>query len=279
MDRVLRHNRRRARPGRGPFRLHGSRGNQVDLAAPTRDDLFRRLGRANGGAHLIHRALPTVHVWRIPRRDRAVRRERERASARRGDSQDDGLAGLAAGAGGPRPRPTGVPGRSRRLRFAPRSRPSDEPVASHISVRELSSRISRRNRLGAGERRDRGGGRPADGCPRGAGPPSQVTGGEDRGLQLFGICRQTRGRGAWEAERCYAARFLPYAKWMKGLSPAERRQAALLRSYAFYRFLPGRIKILDEREFGGAMFVTAAVVRRPQSRTVVRWSTTELLSP
>jgi len=66
---------------------------------------------------------------------------------------------------------------------------------------------------------------------------------------------------------------------MKGLSPAERRQAALLRSYAFYRFLPGRIKILDEREFGGAMFVTAAVVRRPQSRTVVRWSTTELLSP
>jgi len=108
---------------------------------------------------------------------------------------------------------------------------------------------------------------------------AQVWGGEDRGLQLFGICRQTRGRGAREAERCYAARFLPYAKWMKGLSPAERRQAALLRSYAFYRFLPGRIKILDEREFGGAMFVTAAVVRRPQSRTVVRWSTTELLSP
>ena len=66
---------------------------------------------------------------------------------------------------------------------------------------------------------------------------------------------------------------------MKGLSPAERRQAALLRSYAFYRFLPKRIKILDEREFGGAMFVTAVVVRSPQSRTVVRWSTTELLSP
>ena len=66
---------------------------------------------------------------------------------------------------------------------------------------------------------------------------------------------------------------------MKGLSPAERRQATLLRSYAFYRFLPRQIKILDEREFGGAMFVTAAVVRGPHSKTVVRWSATELLSP
>jgi len=66
---------------------------------------------------------------------------------------------------------------------------------------------------------------------------------------------------------------------MKGMSPTERRQAALLRSYAFYRFLPRRIKILDEREFGGAVFATAAVVRRPRSKTVVRWSATELLSP
>jgi uncharacterized protein YhbP (UPF0306 family) len=108
---------------------------------------------------------------------------------------------------------------------------------------------------------------------------AQVWGGPDRGLQLFGTCRRTRGRGAREAERCYAARFSPYAKWMEGLSPAERRQAALLRSYAFYRFLPRRIKILDEREFGGAMFVTATIVRRPHSRIVVRWSATELLSP
>ena len=108
---------------------------------------------------------------------------------------------------------------------------------------------------------------------------AQEWGGQDRGLQLFGTCRRTRGGGAREAERCYAARFLPYAKWMKGLSPAERRQAALLRSYAFYRFLPRRIKILDEREFGGAMFVTAAMVRGPHSRTVVHWSATERLSP
>jgi len=96
---------------------------------------------------------------------------------------------------------------------------------------------------------------------------------------LFGTCRRTRGRGAREAERCYAARFSPYAKWIEGLSAAERRQAALLRSYAFYRFLPKRIKILDEREFGGAMFVTAAVVRGSHSKAVVHWSATERLSP
>ncbi len=108
---------------------------------------------------------------------------------------------------------------------------------------------------------------------------AQEWGGQDRGLQFFGTCRRTRGRGAREAERFYAARFSPYAKWMKGLSPAERRHATLLRSYAFYRFLPRRIKILDEREFGGAIFVTAAVVRGPRSKAVVRWSTTELLSP
>jgi len=108
---------------------------------------------------------------------------------------------------------------------------------------------------------------------------AQEWGGQDRGLQLFGTCRRTRGRGAREAERHYAARFSPYAKWMNGLSPAERGHAALLRSYAFYRFLPRGIKILDKREFGGAIFVTAAVVRGPHSKTVLRWIATELLSP
>lgn len=108
---------------------------------------------------------------------------------------------------------------------------------------------------------------------------AQEWGDQDRGLQLFGIGRRTRGRQSAEAEGCYAARFAPYDRWMKGMSPAERQQAALLRSYAFYRFLPSRIKVLDEREFGGAMFVTAAIVRGPRSKTAVRWSATELLAP
>src|SRR6266571_4970198 len=200
-------------------------------------------------------------------------------------------------------------------------------MASHVSVRELSPRISRRNRLGVGERDRRGGGRPADGRACGAGSPTQGElmtvrplektfsnerirrsisrilrenvlcsistvapgnqphintayfcytpdlevyflsdpdsqhcrnlerhpslamtifksaqewGGQDRGLQLFGPCRRTTGRGGKEAERFYAARFSPYAEWMKGMSTA---------------------------------------VRRPRLKTVVRWSATELLSP
>ena len=108
---------------------------------------------------------------------------------------------------------------------------------------------------------------------------AQEWGDQDRGLQLFGTCRRTRGREANEAVRVYAARFSPYAKWMKGMSPAERRHAALLRSYAFYRFLPSRIKSLDEREFGGAIFVTARVARSPGTKSVVHWSGTERLSP
>jgi uncharacterized protein YhbP (UPF0306 family) len=108
---------------------------------------------------------------------------------------------------------------------------------------------------------------------------AQTWGGTDRGVQLFGTCGRTRGGTAQEAERFYRARFAPYRKWMEGMSPAERAQAALLRSYAFYRFLPSRVKILDEREFGGAVFVTAAVMRGPRSGAVQRWSGSERLSP
>lgn len=108
---------------------------------------------------------------------------------------------------------------------------------------------------------------------------AQEWGREDRGLQFFGRCRRAAGRGASLAEQTYASRFAPYRKWMKGMSPAERKQAALLRSYAFYRFVPDRIKILDENEFGGAVFVTAAVVRLSRSKAVVKWNRTERLSP
>jgi hypothetical protein len=35
----------------------------------------------------------------------------------------------------------------------------------------------------------------------------------------------------------------------------------LAREYRFYRFVTNRLKVFDEREFGGALFVTAAVGR------------------
>lgn len=90
---------------------------------------------------------------------------------------------------------------------------------------------------------------------------SQAWGRSDRGLQLFGTCREASGRTATTAERLYAGRFPQYARWMHGTSAAARRQAAQLRAYRFYRFRTRRVKILDEAEFGGAVFVVVDVRR------------------
>jgi len=85
-----------------------------------------------------------------------------------------------------------------------------------------------------------------------------------RGLQLFGTCREATGRGARKAEILYAKRFPAYGRWMASATAASKKAAAQLRSYRFYRFLPTRVKILDEREFGGAVFVTSAIRHRPR---------------
>lgn len=87
--------------------------------------------------------------------------------------------------------------------------------------------------------------------------------GPDEGLQLFGACRQARGSLAARAERLYAARFPAYARWMASAGGDAARRAARLRSYRFFRFVPRRLKILDERVFGEATFVVASV-RRPR---------------
>jgi len=86
--------------------------------------------------------------------------------------------------------------------------------------------------------------------------PSQRWAGPDRGLQLMGTCRQARGSQAIRAEQLYAKRFRSYARWRKGL---KRTDAA--GEYRFYRFVCQRLKILDEGEFGGAVFVSATVKR------------------
>lgn len=90
---------------------------------------------------------------------------------------------------------------------------------------------------------------------------SQVWNNSDRGLQLFGTCRETKGRHVDRAERLYGKRFPIYAKLMGGKAAAQRRQAVQLRSYRFYRFVPREVKILDEPTFGGSVFVAAAVPR------------------
>jgi len=104
-----------------------------------------------------------------------------------------------------------------------------------------------------------------------------------RGIQLFGNGHRTRGRQADMAEAIYGKRFPAFARWLKGTTTAERRQAAQLRSYALFRFIPARVKILDETEFGGAVFIAAALrrhrARDGQARVVLAWEATERLVP
>jgi uncharacterized protein YhbP (UPF0306 family) len=78
-----------------------------------------------------------------------------------------------------------------------------------------------------------------------------------RGLQLFGRCNQVRGEDAAKAIRVYGQRFRPYADWQDSLKPGD---AAL--DYRFYRFVPHTVKVLDEAEFGDAVWIQVQVERR-----------------
>jgi uncharacterized protein YhbP (UPF0306 family) len=90
---------------------------------------------------------------------------------------------------------------------------------------------------------------------------AQTWGELDRGLQLFGTCRQARGLTARKAAQAYGGRFKSYRAWRAGLEPDDTA-----REYRFYRFVTQRLKLFDEREFGGAVFVSAAVRRSAASR-------------
>jgi hypothetical protein len=83
-----------------------------------------------------------------------------------------------------------------------------------------------------------------------------------RGAQLFGRCAQARGRKTREAEALYGTRFPAYGRHLRGRREEDRRMAKGLRAYRFYRFVPRTVKILDEAEFGSAVFVVADVPRR-----------------
>ncbi|MBI4229522.1 MAG: pyridoxamine 5'-phosphate oxidase family protein [Planctomycetes bacterium] len=85
---------------------------------------------------------------------------------------------------------------------------------------------------------------------------SQRWGGPDRGVQLLGTCRQARGSQEKKAEGLYGKRFAAYARWRASLGKDDAA-----RDYRFYRFLPTRLKVLDERTFGAAVFVSADVRR------------------
>lgn len=78
--------------------------------------------------------------------------------------------------------------------------------------------------------------------------------GPDRGLQLFGTCAPVADAERPEAERIYAARYPAFAQWKRNLPAGDRTL-----EYRLYRFVPDRLKILDEAEFGEALFIVADV--------------------
>lgn len=76
-----------------------------------------------------------------------------------------------------------------------------------------------------------------------------------RGVQLFGTCAPVSDADVADAERLYAQPFPAYAEWKRALKSGD---PAL--EYRFYRFVAERMKVLDEAEFGDAVFVEASVV-------------------
>lgn len=82
---------------------------------------------------------------------------------------------------------------------------------------------------------------------------AQVWGKPDRGMQLFGTCEEARGRSATKAERTYGARFPGFKQWKGDLKREDGKF-----NLRAYRFVPNQVKILDEPEFGGGVFVVAS---------------------
>lgn len=86
---------------------------------------------------------------------------------------------------------------------------------------------------------------------------SQVWTSPGKGLQLFGICSQTRGKLRCKAEELYGKRFPSYGTWKVGLAANDVSQR-----YQFYRLRSSRVKLHDEEMFGDGVFIKADVQRR-----------------
>lgn len=85
----------------------------------------------------------------------------------------------------------------------------------------------------------------------------QTWGHSDRGVQLFGTCARATGALAGKAERLYGRHFRGFPRWWAGLAADDAA-----REYRFYRFAVRSLKVIDDRAFGGAVFVSAVVVRK-----------------
>jgi uncharacterized protein YhbP (UPF0306 family) len=88
----------------------------------------------------------------------------------------------------------------------------------------------------------------------------QEWGKRDRGLQLTGTCRQTRGSVRELAQRNYSRRFPRYRQFVSDAAGSSFAR------YRLYRFVPSRLKVLDERALGDGVLVTASVHLAPTRR-------------
>jgi hypothetical protein len=86
-----------------------------------------------------------------------------------------------------------------------------------------------------------------------------------RGIQFFGACAQAAGPDAARAERIYGQRFSAFAEWKAAIEPVDAEYG-----YRLYRFVAERLKILDESQFGDAVFVETDVLGRSRDLTTGR---------
>jgi hypothetical protein len=79
------------------------------------------------------------------------------------------------------------------------------------------------------------------------------------GLQLFGASSLAGGHDAGVAHQLYAARFPRYAEALQRETGGEHVTLGY-RDLRFFHFIPERVHILDEWEFGDEVFITTTVV-------------------
>jgi uncharacterized protein YhbP (UPF0306 family) len=88
----------------------------------------------------------------------------------------------------------------------------------------------------------------------------QLWGDPHAGLQLLGTGALATPGAAHEAHELYAARFPRYLEMLPGVQGEQPRSFKIGR-LRFYSFLPERIQVLDEGEFGEEVFISARILR------------------
>jgi hypothetical protein len=79
------------------------------------------------------------------------------------------------------------------------------------------------------------------------------------GLQLFGTGSLAGDHTTSVARELYAARFPRYAEVLRR-ETADEPVTSGYRGLRFFQFIPERLQILDEWEFGDEVFITATIV-------------------